>query len=81
VSQPGRAVLLTRLFPAPEILSELASTPLLREIMRRTDSKPVTLQALLDAVVDANGRNDECFVVPPTCCPLSHSTRSMRVVS
>jgi hypothetical protein len=61
---PGRAVLLTQLFPGEEILSALASAPPLRDVLRRTGTRPKTLPALLDAVADASGEGDACYIVP-----------------
>ena len=61
---PGQAVLLTKLFPVPDILAALANTPQLREVLQRTGAKPKTVPDLLAAVAGASGQGDECFIVP-----------------
>ncbi|HEX2886661.1 hypothetical protein [Vineibacter terrae] len=62
--QPGRAVLLTDLFPASDVLAGLAGAPPLRDVLRRAKSTPATLPALLEAVAYASGEGDACYSVP-----------------
>jgi hypothetical protein len=61
---PGRAVLLTRLFPAADVQAALAGAPPLRDVLLRTGTEAATLPALLHAVTDAAGEGDACYVVP-----------------
>lgn len=61
---PGQAVLLTKLFPATDVLAALASTPQLREVLQRTGANPRALPELLAAVGGASGQGDDCFIVP-----------------
>ncbi len=63
--QPGRAVLLTDLFAAGDVLAGLAAAPPLRDVLRRAKSTPTTLPALIEAVAYASGEGDGCYSVPP----------------
>jgi hypothetical protein len=62
--QPGRAVLLNQLFPAGDVLSALADAPPLRDVLRRSGTAPATIDALINAVADASGEGDACYIVP-----------------
>ena len=37
----------------------------MRDVLRRAGTQPTGLPALLDAVIDASGEGDSCYVVPP----------------
>lgn len=64
-AHPGRAVLLTALFPEPEILSALARTPALHAALADQKAMPATLPDLVGAVANASGTGDACYTVPP----------------
>ncbi len=63
--RPGRAMLLTGIFPAADVMSALAGTTPLRDVLRRKGIRPRTLPEFVGTVTDASGEGDACFVVPP----------------
>ncbi len=63
-AKPERAVLLTSLFPAADVLAALAAASPVRGVLRAVNAKPATLPALLSAIADARGEGDACFIVP-----------------
>ena len=64
-SQPGKAVLLTGLFPAGEVLNTLKALPPLQSALKAAGARPQSVPALLEAVGDARGEGENCYVIPP----------------
>lgn len=62
---PGKAVLLTHLFPAEEVLKVLATAPPIEKALRRAEITAKTLPALIEAVTYATGEDDGCYEIPP----------------
>lgn len=62
--RPGKAVLLTRLFPADDVFKALSATAPIQSAVRASGSEPRTLAALIQAVGDATGEGDNCYIIP-----------------
>jgi hypothetical protein len=63
--RPGKAVLLTRLFPAEQIFKALSALPPIQSALRSAGSQPQTLPALVQAVSDSTGEGENCYIIPP----------------
>jgi hypothetical protein len=63
-SQPGRAVLLTQLFPASDVLSALIQMAPLHAALADQHATPATLADLVAGVAGASGTGDECYSIP-----------------
>jgi hypothetical protein len=64
-NRPGKAVLLTRLFPADEVFKALSALPPIQSALRAAGVRPQTLPALVQAVADATGEGGNCYIIPP----------------
>jgi hypothetical protein len=64
LERPGKAVLLTPLFPAEEVFRALSGLPAIESALRAAGAKPRTLPAMVQAVADATGEGANCYVIP-----------------
>lgn len=62
---PGKALLLTQLFPPEEVLKVLAAATPIKKALRRAEIEAKNLPALVEAVTYATGEDDGCYEVPP----------------
>ena len=62
---PGKAALLTQLFPPEEVLRVLTAATPIEKALRRAEIEAKTLPALVEAVTYATGEDDGCYEIPP----------------